>query len=47
MRYFRLLPGSPAIDAGMTIEGSVLKDFNGTPVPVNGQTDIGAFEFAQ
>lgn len=45
MRYFRVQPGSPAIDAGMKIDNTVTKDYNGTPVPNNSKTDIGAFEF--
>lgn len=45
MLYFQLQPGSPAIDAGMTIDSTVKKDYNGTPIPKNNKTDIGAFEY--
>lgn len=39
----KLLPGSAAIDAGLTVEGSSEKDFAGNAV--SGATDIGAFEY--
>lgn len=45
MLHFRLQEGSSAIDAGKPMEGTVSKDFNGTPIPQNGKVDIGAFEF--
>jgi hypothetical protein len=45
MLYFQLLPGSPAIDAGMNINNTRERDYNGTPVPQNNITDIGAFEY--
>jgi len=45
MKYFGVQPGSPAIDAGKAIENSVQKDYNGTVVPQNLKTDIGAFEY--
>lgn len=45
MLYFQVKPGSPAIDAGMTIDNNTItKDYNGVPVPVNKKPDIGAFE---
>jgi hypothetical protein len=46
---YRLLPGSPAIDAGSDTDAPTI-DFNGAPRPVDGDgvsgaiTDIGAFE---
>jgi hypothetical protein len=40
---FRLQPGSPAIDAGMSL--GYRRDFADTPVPVGQAPDIGAFEF--
>ncbi|OQP62261.1 CBM96 family carbohydrate-binding protein [Niastella populi] len=45
MRFFQVQPASPAIDAGIKIDSTVIKDYNGTPVPENEKTDIGAFEF--
>ena len=45
MLYFQVGPSSPAIDAGIIINNSVPADFNGTEVPQNGRTDIGAFEY--
>jgi hypothetical protein len=40
---FRLLPGSPAIDAGQQL--GYKKDFEDKPVPAGAKPDIGAFEF--
>lgn len=40
-----LQPGSPLIDAGIALP-NVTEDFNGTPRPVNGAWDIGAFEYS-
>ncbi len=45
MLYFQVKPGSPAIDAGLNIDNTIKKDYNGTPVPQNNKTDIGAFEY--
>lgn len=36
---------SPAIDAGMDLQGKYSIDFSGSPVPSGKGTDIGAFEF--
>jgi hypothetical protein len=41
-RTYALLPGSPAIDAGLSIPGSVAADQRSEPM--SGQRDIGAFE---
>lgn len=41
---FRLKPGSPAINAGMTLL-NVKTDFRGLPRPQRGAFDIGAYEF--
>ncbi len=41
---FRLLPGSPAIDAG-TNTGAPTNDIRGLPRPFNTTTDIGAYEW--
>ncbi|HWB01667.1 MAG TPA: choice-of-anchor D domain-containing protein [Verrucomicrobiales bacterium] len=41
---FRLLPGSPLIDRGLTIP-SILRDHGGSPRPQGAGYDIGAFEF--
>ena len=49
---FRLLPGSPCIDAGVTLPG-VARDFEGTELYSGGEEnadslpDIGAFEFVR
>ncbi|MFW5759932.1 MAG: PKD domain-containing protein [Cyclobacteriaceae bacterium] len=40
---FYLQPSSPAIDAGTNVD--ISKDIYGTPVPVNGVPDIGAYEY--
>jgi hypothetical protein len=40
---YRLQPGSPAINAGSSV-GAPNVDFDGTPRPINGNWDIGAFE---
>jgi hypothetical protein len=45
MLYFQVKPGSPAIDAGIPIDKTIAKDYNGTSVPQNKKTDIGAFEY--
>jgi hypothetical protein len=44
---YRLLPGSPAIDAGTNSPQGGLRSFDldGNPRPYNGVTDIGAYEF--
>lgn len=47
MLYFRLRAGSPAIDAGIDVDHTVVKDYEGTPVPQGRATDIGAFEYIQ
>ncbi|HUC81102.1 MAG TPA: choice-of-anchor Q domain-containing protein [Flavisolibacter sp.] len=44
MLHFQLQKGSPAVDAGRHVEGTITNDFNGTSIPQNGKTDIGAFE---
>ena len=41
---FDLLGTSPAIDVGTAVSGNTL-DFLDRPVPANGATDVGAFEF--
>lgn len=41
---YKLLPGSPAIDAGISIENNGGKDYFGTPL-TDGNTDIGAAEY--
>ncbi len=41
---FKLLPGSPAIDAGMSVP-AVVKDFGGCPRPQGNSHDIGAYEY--
>jgi len=44
---YRLLPGSPAINAGRDVSSrGVTFDFNGIPRPSGGAWDIGAFELA-
>ena len=49
---YRLKPGSPAIDVGLTAETAPLSDFDGRPRPSDGNADgtaamdVGAFEFA-
>ena len=40
---YRLKPGSPCIDAGITIEDSGGKDLQGAKV-MKGRADVGAFE---
>ena len=42
---FRLLPGSPAIDSGLSVS-AVKTDFYGTPRPQGAGYDIGAHEFS-
>ncbi|HVZ22834.1 MAG TPA: choice-of-anchor Q domain-containing protein [Vicinamibacterales bacterium] len=44
---YRLSPGSPAIDAGTNSppDGMRDHDLDGNPSPVNGVTDIGAYEY--
>jgi hypothetical protein len=43
---YRLLPGSPAIDAGTAaVAGVVSRDYDGNPRPQGVTPDIGAFEF--
>lgn len=42
-RDFRLLPGSPAIDAGVALP-EVERDFAGIARPLGGGYDVGAFE---
>lgn len=42
---FSLRRKSPAIDAGMNLNGKYKSDFLGHPVPAGKGTDIGAFEF--
>ena len=42
---YRLHPGSPAIDAGTTLE-EVTEDFDGTPRPQGEAYDIGAYEYS-
>jgi hypothetical protein len=44
---FRLLPDSPAIDAGTNVDLGIDVDVYGVPIPQNGVTDIGAHEFEQ
>jgi hypothetical protein len=44
-RDFHLQPGSPAIDAGVSI-AVVTRDHDGTRRPQGLSYDIGAFEFA-
>ena len=41
---YKLLAGSPAIDAGINIENNGGKDYFGTPL-TDGKTDIGAAEY--
>ena len=41
---FRLLEGSPAIDAGITATGVVTNDIVGTARPIDGSWDIGCYE---
>jgi hypothetical protein len=36
MLYFQLRPGAPAINAGMKIDGTINKDYNGISVPQDG-----------
>lgn len=43
--FYRLLPGSPAVDAGESL-AEVRVDFSGTPRPVGAAVDIGAHEGA-
>jgi parallel beta-helix repeat protein/VCBS repeat-containing protein len=43
---FKLQSGSPAIDAGITVN-DVLADFEGTPRPQGARHDVGAFESLQ
>jgi hypothetical protein len=50
LREYRLLPGSPAIDAGLDLRGDFgldpgKRDYYGTPLPANGGLDMGAHEF--
>jgi cysteine-rich repeat protein len=40
---YHLLPGSPAVDAGLTIP-SVASDLDGSPRPMGASSDIGAYE---
>jgi hypothetical protein len=44
---YRLSPGSPAIDAGTNSPGGGMRDhdLDGNPSPVDGVTDIGAYEY--
>jgi hypothetical protein len=44
-RDFRLLPGSPAIDAGVAVSG-VTVDFDGNRRPQGGGYDLGAYEYS-
>ncbi|MFW6146098.1 MAG: PKD domain-containing protein [Planctomycetota bacterium] len=41
---YRLKPSSPAIDAGVPVDG-ITEDFAGTPLPVGAAPDIGALEY--
>lgn len=43
---FTLQPGSPAIDAGLTLDEMGTKDFFGNPIPYGGSIDIGAHEWS-
>jgi hypothetical protein len=43
---FALSANSPAIGAGMIIEGTGGRDFAGNPVPSDAAPDIGAFQLA-
>jgi hypothetical protein len=42
---FRLQQGSPAINSGMVVPGSPVRDFEGNPVPTYNTPDRGAFEY--
>ncbi len=43
---FTLLPGSPALDAGTSLSGTVDTDFNGTARPIGSGWDMGCYEGA-
>jgi parallel beta-helix repeat protein len=42
---FSLKSGSPAIDAGADLSSVITSDIEGTPRPLNGVFDIGAYEY--
>lgn len=43
---YKLQPGSPAIDSGVTVTNNGRRDYFNNPVPTNGTTDRGAHEYA-
>lgn len=45
LKALTLLPGSPAINAGIDLGSGVTDDYNNAPRPQSGQIDIGAYEY--